>query len=251
MSDTAAVVAGRFDEPKARTRPRDRFYIGMSGFLLFVVVGGFAPTFSLRAWFQTTELPIYLHVHGAVLTAWYALAFVQPCLVALGKTHWHRRLGVAAVLVALALVAVSTVVLSNFPSRHLAEDGAAALGLIFFANVAVLILFVTFVGAALLARRRPETHKRLMMLASLSIVGPAAARWADFGFLPGVPRPAFSIGCYVLLTVVTLGHDLVATKRVHPATAYGWMAFWALALGAIGFSRSEFAHALLERLASG
>jgi len=250
MSDMAAVMtAGRGAAPEARARGRDRFYIGMSGFLLFLVVGGFAPTFSLRALFQSTELPLYLHVHGAVLTAWYTLAFVQPCLVALGRTHWHRRLGIVAILLALAVVVVSTVVLANFVPRHLAERGPAAVGPIFFFDIVGVTLFAIFVGAALLARHRPETHKRFMMLASLSIVGPALGRWATFGFLAVAPPVAFSIGGNALLMVVTIGHDLLAIRRVHPATAYGYTAFWALGLGAVAFSNTALGRALLERLA--
>ena len=167
MSETAAVVAESKYADDTRALRRDRFYVGMSGFLLFVVVGGFAPTFSLRALFHSTALPLYLHVHGAVLTAWYALTFLQPCLVALGQTHWHRRLGVAAIPVALAVVVVSGVVLSGFAPRHLAEEGPAAIGPIFFGDLAVLVLFASLVSAALLSRRRSETHKRLMMLASI------------------------------------------------------------------------------------
>ena len=249
MSETAAVVAESKYADDTRALRRDRFYVGMSGFLLFVVVGGFAPTFSLRALFHSPALPLYLHVHGAVLTAWYALTFLQPCLVALGQTHWHRRLGVAAIPVALAVVVVSGVVLSGFAPRHLAEEGPAAIGPIFFGDLAVLVLFASLVSAALLARRRSETHKRLMMLASLSIVGPAFGRWARFGFFAGVPPVAFSLGCYALLMGVMITHDVVTIRRVHPATAYGWTAFWVLGLGAIAFSSTEFAHGLLESLA--
>jgi hypothetical protein len=250
MADTATVVAASKYADDTRALRRDRFYVGMSAFLLFVVLVGFAPTFSLRALFQSAALPLYLHVHGAVLTAWYTLAFMQPCLVALGRTHWHRRLGVAAIPVALAVVAVSIVVLSNFAPRHLAEEGPAAIGPIFFGDLAVLILFTGLVSAALLARRRPETHKRLMMLASLSIVGPAVGRWAKFGFFAGVPPVAFSLACYALLMGVTIAHDVVTIRRVHPSLAYGWTAFWLLGLGAIAFSSTEFAHELLARLAS-
>lgn len=231
-----------------RTRVRDRFYVGMSGCLLFIVVGGFAPTFSLRALFQTDALPLYLHVHGAVLTAWFALAFTQTCLVFVGRTQWHRRLGQAALPLALAVIVASIVVLANFVPRHAGKSGDTPVGVLFFGDSAVLIVFAVFVGSAVLARGRPDTHKRLMLLASLSIVGPALGRWARFGFLAFAPPVAFSIGGIALLMAIMIGHDVIAIRRVHPATTYGWMTFWALVLGAIAFSSTKLAEELLATM---
>ncbi len=247
-NSVAVVTAGESAVPDVRTRARDRFYVAMSGALLFIVVGGFAPTFSLRVLFQTDELPLYLHVHGAILTAWYALAFTQTCLALVGRTHWHRRLGAGAVLVALAVVAAGSVVLANFVPRNAGESGSAPVGVIFFGDGAILIAFAIFIGAALLARRRPETHKRLMLLASLSVVGPAVSRWGTFGFLAFAPPVAFSIGGVVVLMAIMIGHDVIAIRRVHSATTYGWITFWVLVFGAIAFSRTQFADALLAKM---
>jgi len=195
MASTCGVATAKESAASdVRTRARDRFYIGMSGFLLLIVVGGFAPTFSLRALFQTGELPLYLHVHGAILTTWFALAFTQACLVFVGRTPWHRRLGVAALPLALAVIAASIVVLANFVPRHAGNSGDTPVAVLFFGDSAILIVFAVLVGSAVLARGRPDTHKRLMLLASLSIVGPALSRWSRFGFLAFAPPVARQLG---------------------------------------------------------
>ena len=76
---------------------RSRFFVAMAILLLVAVAIGFAPTFYLKAFFETPDLPWYLHVHGATLTAWFALFFTQTALIAANRTALHRRLGVLMV----------------------------------------------------------------------------------------------------------------------------------------------------------
>jgi hypothetical protein len=66
----------------------------MAALLLATVLVGFAPSFFLRAYFGTPPLPMYLQLHGVVLTAWFLLFFVQTSLIASHKPSspiGHRR----------------------------------------------------------------------------------------------------------------------------------------------------------------
>lgn len=53
-------------------------------------------------------------------------------------------------------------------------------------------MFTGLVAAGLINRRRPEVHKRLMLLATLLILWPAWFRFRHF--FPGVPRPTCGSG---------------------------------------------------------
>jgi hypothetical protein len=81
--------------------------------------------------------------------------------------------------------------------------------------------FITFPTLVLLGafwRRRPEIHRRLMLLASLSIVGPAVARIASwYGPIPNLVIPVFVVGFFACM----LAHDIWARKRPHLATVLG------------------------------
>jgi hypothetical protein len=57
-------ISGTFDR---------RFYAGMSGLALCVVLVGFARTYYLKGLFGAPSLPLLLHVHGAVMTTWFVL----------------------------------------------------------------------------------------------------------------------------------------------------------------------------------
>ena len=79
--------------------------------------------------------------------------------------------------------------------------------------------------------RRPETHKRLMLLAGISLLDAAVARWfLTFLAPPGPPGPppvAVTIPpalvAYLLL-VVAIVHDWRTRGRPHPVYVYGGIA---------------------------
>jgi hypothetical protein len=103
--------------------------------------------------------------------------------------------------------------------RDLAAGGGDfALGQ--FVNILIeMLLFGGLVAAAVVLRRDGESHKRLMLLATISALAPA---WMRFRHLfPGVPHPfvTFSIVADSLL-VVAIARDWIAMRRVHPV--YLW-----------------------------
>lgn len=95
-----------------------------------------------------------------------------------------------------------------------------------------MVVFAGLVGAGLALRRRAEIHKRLMLLATISLLSAPIAR------LPGVMEagPLAFFGLTDLLLVPLLAYDWMTRRRIHPATAWGALAIVAsqplrLALG--------------------
>ena len=90
-----------------------RFYSTMAIVMALVVFAGFGPTFYLRSYFGgpvsvtglVTITPVVL-AHGLVFTAWVVLFVVQTGLIATRNVATHRRIGLAAVALAAAMVAV-------------------------------------------------------------------------------------------------------------------------------------------------
>ena len=66
----------------AVVRGKRRFYIGIALAIAITVFAGFAPTYYLRAYYQSTPLDGVRHLHGVVFTAWVLLFLVQSTLVA-------------------------------------------------------------------------------------------------------------------------------------------------------------------------
>jgi hypothetical protein len=158
----------------SRDRSR-RFYTLMGFAVAAVVLFGFSRTYYLKAWFDTPPLGLRLHLHGFFLTLWLVLFVVQTKLIAVGRRDLHKWLGVAGVV--LAAVAIATTYAAAVESVRLGGDrgGITAVDRL-YSNVLIVMLFGAFVVAGAAWRRRPEIHKRFMLLAMIAIVGPGANR---------------------------------------------------------------------------
>jgi hypothetical protein len=198
-----------------------RFYAGVAIGTALITFIGFAQTYYLKVLFGTPQLGLLLHIHGLVMTAWFVLFFVQVRLVAVHRTDLHRRLGVAgAVLAGLAVVLGTAVALSQGHLHLIMNDPAVDPPPVFLpVPLGVLLLFGTFVTAAILQRRRADYHKRLMVLACLSILPPGIDR-LPFHFIEFAPQSAL-FGINDLCVVICIAYDTFKTRRLHPAWVWG------------------------------
>ena len=199
----------------ARRHPA--FFPAMSSLLIVFVFLGFAPTYYLRT-AAAGPIPGYLHVHGAAMTAWFLLLLVQTALIATRRRALHRRLGIAGACIAVVIVVLNPLVVAWSVPHLLAGNGSTELtALIVVGDLLVVGTFLVLVGLAIRWRRYPETHSRMLLLASLAVSGPALGRFSIS--LTGTPLPGLiALMALPLLVVV---HDGVMMKRVHPASAWG------------------------------
>jgi len=190
-----------------------RFFMLAALFIFAVVVIGFARTYYLKFFFGTPALPWLVHLHGALMTSWFVLFLTQTCLVATDRVQWHRRLGVFGALLALAIVTLGPVVLVHATARELhAPHGDRFFIVIFGVDLVVLADFAILVGCAIALRARSDWHKRLMLLATCSIILPAIGR------LPMGPLADFLV-FYACVLIPAIA-DSVRHRRLHPA--FGW-----------------------------
>ncbi len=208
-------VATRSSPAPALARYDRLFYTGMATAIALVVLVGFAPTYYLRPRFFSEGLPLYLHVHGAVFSAWVVLLVAQTALVAARKTPLHRSVGwVGAGLAALvAAVGVTAAILSGRQNIEAGFDDPARV----FLTVPLfsMTVFVALVAAAVAVRARPQTHKRLMLLATINLLDAPIARW------PGTPGLTAVYVLVDLFIVAGILYDLATRRRVDPAYLWG------------------------------
>jgi hypothetical protein len=195
-----------------------RFYMGMIIALGAVVFVGFAPSFYLRGVFAGGRaLTPLLYVHGIVFSTWIALLATQATLIRFRRPDVHRKLGVLALLLASAMVVLGSATALTLAARLLHGQGATAAGR---ASLALLDLpvFAGLVVAAVLLRHRPQAHKRLMLLATVALIGAAVNR---------LPLPAEFAGRYArflladLFCLALIVWDLISATRIHDATLAG------------------------------
>lgn len=202
----------------------DRVFYGSMGVLLAAIaVIGFAPTFYLRSWFGApptvagaTELTALARIHGAIFTAWMALFIAQTTLIASRRVAVHRRLGVAGAVLAAIMIVVGYMTAIGAARRGAAPPGAEPLSFL-VVPLFDLVLFGVFVTAAVLRRRDKEAHKRLMLLAYISIIAAGAARLP--GVLPYGPFVFFGIA-YVF-ALIGAAYDQWSRGRIHRVYYWG------------------------------
>lgn len=211
--------------PAASAHRREHvFFTVMALLMAAVVFAGFARTFYLRAWFPEAQAmaapePVF-YVHGVLFTLWPVLLAAQALLVGGGRTDLHRRLGVIGAPVAAALVVFGiyvSLVAANRPGGFVGVPVPPLQFLI--VPLSVIAIFGLLVGLALYRRRDPQTHKRLMLLGTASMIDAAAARLP----LPtlGPEGPPLGFVAPALFALALMGWDLASRGRLHPASLWG------------------------------
>lgn len=212
------MVSTSLEIPVARAAGERRLYTWAALVGLLFVFAGFARTYYLKAAFGTPDLSTLKHVHGFVMTSWFALLLVQARLVATGRVAIHRKLGVAGVLLALLVLVLGTEL-----GIASARAGATPIGvppLVFLVMpLGEMLAFAVLVTAAIVMRKRGPYHKRLMLLASVAMLTPAMAR-LPFDFVQrGGPLVFFALTDLVILACIAF--DYAKNRRLHPAFAAG------------------------------
>jgi hypothetical protein len=197
-------------------RPERTFFLGMAATCVAAIFLGFAPTYYLKTIYGTPALPRVVHLHGLLFTSWIVLLATQTALVAVGRTDLHRRLGIggAALAGAMTLVAFVTAIGAVQRGSQSVEFFAVPMGSV--------VVFPALVGAALVVRRQPAAHKRLMLIATAELLVAGVARWP-------IVREWGALGFFgvtnLLVIAPILVYDLVTRRRPHPATVWGGLFF--------------------------
>jgi hypothetical protein len=226
------------DNSRARgviASPARYFYFNMALACMATAFLGFAPTYWMPLARGSLSAAPVVHFHGLLFFTWTLYFAFQSWLPAAGRTAWHRSLGVAGVSLATAMVIFGVLVSISVMKRS-AAIGQLDEGLAFaIVPLSGIAFFAVVFGLAVSAVRRPETHKRLMLLAAISLLDAAVARWfltflAPPGPLGPPPVPvtiAPALVAYLLL-VVAIVHDWRRSGRVHPVYVYGGIALVAV-----------------------
>jgi hypothetical protein len=210
-----------------------RFYLGAGLVALGLVFWGFAHTYYLKLIFATPALSTRLHIHGAVMSSWLVLFVAQAFLISARRTDLHRRLGIIGIFIAIGVVLVGSTTTINAAAREVGRHSAEAnaritvLGL----ELVQMALFAGLVVAAIAMRRRPDYHKRLMLLATACMMPSAFSRIPlDLTFI--VSGNVSILILFNLFVIICALIDAVRNRRLHPA--FGWGG--AIVIGALNLA---------------
>ena len=230
------VVARADVAPLAAVATGRQFYVRIAAACVAVAVIGFTPTYWLPLLRGTLNVPPISHVHAAVFYGWTLLFLVQTWLAANRKVTRHRELGVFGVALATTMCFVGMAAAITSLKQSTADGFGVAVKAFTIVPVSAIVFFAVLFTVALLKVKRLETHKRLMLVATVSLLQAAVGRWFLIFLAPVAldgapvgPPPVFVTvmpGLVSdLLIVAAMVHDRRTTGRVHHAY---WIAGGAL-----------------------
>jgi hypothetical protein len=239
MNATVALRSGLTSESRF-------FYLWMAGAFVLVAFGGFSPTYWAPVAAGTFHAPPNVHIHGMLMFTWTCFFFVQTALVATGRTLDHRSWGLAGISL-FSVLAFSILVGEE---AVLKRDEAAGFGDAARRFAAVTLCawpyIVTVFTLAIVNVKRPEFHKRLMVLLMTGMMTPAIARvfltLFAAGAPPGPPPPFVSLPPALvadLLLVAAMIHDWRTRGRPHSVYVVGGAALLAQQVLTVPFAATQ------------
>jgi hypothetical protein len=188
----------------------------MAVLLLITVFVGFAHTYYLAGVFHAPLPSLIIHIHGAAFSCWMLLLITQASLVSAGRVDIHRRIGIAGLLLACAMVILGVMAATDSLVR---EAGPAGRDVKFFYIIPMtsILMFATLIVFAFRARSNPPAHKRLILAATIALMVAAIARW-PFSIV-NRHAPVATLFSYIFLAMIA-AYDLWSTRKVHRATLW-------------------------------
>jgi hypothetical protein len=230
--------------------PARYFYFSMALACAAVAFLGFAPTFFVPLAAGKFSAPASIHIHGIVFFSWSLYFVYQAWLPASGQVALHRAVGLIGVSLATAMTVFGFMAGVTIMKQSAAlgqTDAGIAFSIVPWSGI--LFFAVVFaIGVAMV--RRGEVHKRLMLLAGISILDAAVARWfLTFLAPPGPPGPPPVVvtipPAFVayLLLVVAMVHDWRTRGRPHAVYVIGGLVLIATKLLNLPISETHAWHA--------
>jgi hypothetical protein len=165
----------------ARSNPARLLYAAVALLLLVATLLGFQQFYLHGKAYPGREIlphaKLLIVAHGVAMSGWIVLFLVQALLIAGANRRLHMALGKVGALLAACIVVLGLQVPiavtrygPEFPLWGLTRRQFMAIPII------SILIFGVFVAIGVWFRRRPEIHRPMMLLATLSIVAAATDR---------------------------------------------------------------------------
>ena len=210
MASTQTVRAFSISQPSISSRWVEKyFYLCMSLLIAAVVIFGFSHTVENKLIHANPRRPILLWVHAILFSSWVAFYITQSVLVRIRKVELHRTLGWAGAALGTSMVVVGpwvAVLMARFDTSQLHRANRDAFLIVPLSDMAA---FAICFGLAILWRRVPERHRRLMLIATCVLTG------AAFGRIAVMHSPLSFYGGVDGLILLGALRDVAVSRRIH------------------------------------
>ncbi|MEO7306437.1 MAG: hypothetical protein ABIR78_05465 [Ferruginibacter sp.] len=196
------------------------FFLIIAIVALVVVLIGFAKTFIIPVATNSFSAPILIHIHGAFAFAWILLFLLQTSLIHFNKYKIHQTLGFLGLFIS-AGVMITMIPAGMYVAQRDLRQGFGETAYSSLLGVIISgIIFFCLVLAGILKRKVPQSHKRLMLLATIVVLWPAWFRFRHY--FPSVPKPEiwFALVLADSLIIIAWIWDKFRNGKIHPVLKY-------------------------------
>jgi hypothetical protein len=192
------------------------FYLFMSLLIPVIVIYGFSHTVDQNLFHASPPRPLLLSFHGAVFSTWLAFLIFQSLLVRTRNVKLHRLTGWFGLALGAAMVVIgisTAIVMSRFDEFTLHEPGVEEFLIVPFYD---MLAFGVLLALAIYWRKKPEYHRRLILLATCVLTDAGFGRFPQT-FMSFIVFAELGVDSLMLLGVL---RDLIVNRRIHKVYLY-------------------------------
>jgi hypothetical protein len=233
-------------------RTRLSIVIPMALLMAAIAIAGFWRSYFGALFTGHSHAEWIFHLHAAIFMGWIGLVILQSYLAISGRSALHVKVGRFGMAYGAALVVFGLSFSLLLLARKVAEVGPDGTRGGFLTPLTDMVTFALFLGGAWFYRKRPEFHRRFILLATNGIIIAGVGRM--FGGTTSI-----AIGDVIPFLLVWLSplwiamvYDGIRQRTVHPVYVFG-----ALVLVAVRYRQlvretdgwQAISHWLADRLA--
>ncbi|MDH5630865.1 MAG: hypothetical protein OEY96_12000 [Gammaproteobacteria bacterium] len=196
-------------------------YFKFACFGICLTIIGFLPTYLGPMVSTGKEFEMVFHLHGLFCALWLLLLLSQTFMIHSGNRAVHKKLGYASVVVAIGIFVTLQMVGLRSHELIALETGDADISFVITPFLDSLTFAALYIGA-IYYRKKPDIHKRLMVLATILLLWVAWVRLRHY--LPPFPY-AFELFGFIFGIIMPIlvfwWIEYIKTKKVHPVMLYG------------------------------
>lgn len=196
------------------------FYIVVFTLSLFVVLAGFTPTYVFPLIQKSFNAKPFVHIHAALFSAWIILIITQPLLVKTGHTRIHKKIGIAGFILAVCMIIIGSLFAITVAKMSIGTENEYMGKAFLVIPLTDMLLFTTFIGFSYFYTRNPDYHKRLILLATTSLLPAAFTRIPIF---VDIANANFYAAILIMDSFLFMGiiYDIIERRRINAVYMWG------------------------------
>jgi len=211
---TASQVDSQQEMLTARCKIEDRFFVGMSLLLLATVLVGFAKSYFLGGLMRAPLPNKLIHLHAVFFSCWIILLIAQASFISTRHFNLHRQVGLLGFGLACGMIVIGVMAATDTMTR-IKMFGSFDMRTFYAVPMFDILVFAVLIFFAYRWRHDPATHKRLILIASITIVDAATGRSP----LTKITQLPYLNNIFTqFYTLLVAAFDLWYLKRIHRAT---------------------------------